>query len=206
MSTGPLGIDRLFGPFRFDPTNQCVWRGKQRLPVRPKAFAVLGTLLSHAGQLVTKEELFNAVWPDTCVSDGVLRFCLRELRKVLGDNPQAPRFIETVHRRGYRFIGKMTSQKSAEIPAVHVQEHSRDYERDIHALKQAADQALLRGDHQDAILHLSKGLALLKTVPDTPERAQQELALSVTLAHLLRATKGFAAAEVEHVYVRAQEL
>jgi DNA-binding winged helix-turn-helix (wHTH) protein len=165
VSTEPRGKDKVFGPFRFDPTNQCLWRGKQRLSVRPKAFAVLSTLLSHAGQLVTKEELFNAVWPDTCVSDGVLRFCLRELRKVLGDDAQAPRFIETVHRRGYRFIGKMTSQKSADTLAVHVQENNRDYERAIQELKQAAEQALLRSDYQDAILHLSKGLTVLKTVP-----------------------------------------
>jgi DNA-binding winged helix-turn-helix (wHTH) protein len=176
VSAETLGKDRLFRPFRFDPANQCLGRGKQRLSVRPKASTVLGTLLKHAGQLVTKEELFNAVWPDTCVGDGVLRFCLRELRKVLGDDPQAPRFIETVHRRGYRFIGKINNQRSAETLAVQPEEE-RNYKQILQELRQGADKALERGNHQEAIAQLTKGLELLTTVPNTPERAQQELAL-----------------------------
>src|SRR5215510_13676469 len=71
----------------------------------PKVFAVLRRLVEHAGQLVTKEALLEAVWPEMAVSETVLTNCIGDLRKVLGETAQAPRFIQTVHRRGYRFIG-----------------------------------------------------------------------------------------------------
>jgi predicted ATPase/DNA-binding winged helix-turn-helix (wHTH) protein len=91
--------------FRLDRTNECLWRGSQNIKLRPKAFAVLGLLLEHSGQLVTKEELLNAVWPGTSVGEAVLKVAVREIRESLGDDPQSPLFIETAHRRGYRFVG-----------------------------------------------------------------------------------------------------
>jgi DNA-binding winged helix-turn-helix (wHTH) protein/tetratricopeptide (TPR) repeat protein len=93
-----------FDVYRLDVHNECVWRGKQVLHLTTKAFAVLRYLLAHTGRLVTKEELFQAVWPDIAVSDAALTICISEIRKVLGDTAQAPRFIATVHRRGYRFM------------------------------------------------------------------------------------------------------
>src|SRR5262245_33044472 len=98
----------LFAPFRLDPGNACLWRGTQMLALRPKAFAVLQCLVAHAGQLVTKDTLLKAVWPDIAVSDAVLKVCIDEIRKVLGDPVRAPQFIATVHRRGYRFIAPVT--------------------------------------------------------------------------------------------------
>lgn len=94
-----------FPPFRLDPINEQLWRGSELLSVRPKPFAVLRTLVEHAGRLVTKADLLKAVWPDTRVSEGVLKRYVRELREVLGDEAEAPKFIETLARRGYRFIG-----------------------------------------------------------------------------------------------------
>ena len=61
-----------------------------------------------AGQVVSKEELFTAVWPETVVSEGVLTSRIRELRQALGDTTATPRYIETVSRRGYRFIEKVS--------------------------------------------------------------------------------------------------
>jgi predicted ATPase/DNA-binding winged helix-turn-helix (wHTH) protein len=90
-----------------DLTNACLWRGAQRIPLRPKTFAVLRCLLAHPGQLVTKAALLDAVWPETTVTDVALMICIRELRQALGDNPRTPRFIETMHRRGYRFVGDL---------------------------------------------------------------------------------------------------
>lgn len=104
----------IFDPFRLDTINERLWRGAQAISLTPKAFAVLHNLLKHPGRLVTKEELLDAVWPETCVTDAVLKVCIREIRKALGDDPQAPRFIETVHRRGYRFIGKISGQWSVD--------------------------------------------------------------------------------------------
>ena len=74
----------------------------------PKAFALLEFLAGQAGRLVSKQELLGAVWPNVFVGDAVLKGTIRELRKALGDDSHEPRFIETAHRRGYRFIPHVT--------------------------------------------------------------------------------------------------
>jgi DNA-binding winged helix-turn-helix (wHTH) protein/predicted ATPase len=105
------GSHILFAPFRLDMRNQCLWRDERVITLTPKAYAVLLCLLKHHGQLVTKEELLNAVWPETYVTDAALKVCIGELRKALGDDARQPRFIETSHRRGYRFIGTITEER-----------------------------------------------------------------------------------------------
>jgi DNA-binding winged helix-turn-helix (wHTH) protein/predicted ATPase len=97
-----------FDPFCLDLASECLWRGSQAIKLRPKAFAVLNYLLGRPGQLVTKEELLTAVWPATFVAEAVLKVTIRQLRAALDDDPKSPRFIETAHRRGYRFIGQIT--------------------------------------------------------------------------------------------------
>jgi DNA-binding winged helix-turn-helix (wHTH) protein/predicted ATPase len=94
-------------PFRLDSTNECLWRGSQAIKLRPKAFAVLTYLSERPGQLVTKEELLSAVWPETFVTEAVLKVSIRQLREALEDDPKSPRFIETAHRRGYRYLGRI---------------------------------------------------------------------------------------------------
>ena len=91
-----------FGPFRLDPSAGLLRRGDQTVPLAPKAFAVLEYLVQRPGQLVTKDQLLDAAWADVHVGDGVLKFCVREIRRALRDDPRRPRFIETAHRRGYR--------------------------------------------------------------------------------------------------------
>jgi predicted ATPase/DNA-binding winged helix-turn-helix (wHTH) protein len=102
-----------FPPFRLDLPNQQLWRGGELVPLRPKPFAVLAYLATHAGRLVPRAELAKAVWPDTYVGEAVLRGYIRDLRTVLGDDPDAARFIETVARRGYRFIAPLGSAATA---------------------------------------------------------------------------------------------
>ncbi|MCI0673822.1 MAG: AAA family ATPase, partial [Myxococcaceae bacterium] len=85
-----------------------------RLP--PKVFAVLRLLVAQPGQLVTKEVLLQAVWPEAVVSEAVLTTCIAELRKILGETAQAPRFIQTVHRRGYRFVGHLPTVAPSALP------------------------------------------------------------------------------------------
>ncbi|MGE4094434.1 MAG: tetratricopeptide repeat protein [Candidatus Binatia bacterium] len=77
-----------------------------------KATSVLRYLAERAGQVVTKEELFAAVWPDAVVSDAALTTCIQEVRQALRDNARQPRFIETVHRRGFRFVAEIQSPES----------------------------------------------------------------------------------------------
>lgn len=96
-----------FPPFRLALADMRLFRGDTPIELRPKTFAVLACLAAHAGQLVTKQGLLDAVWPDVVVGDDVLKGCIRELRDALGDDSTAPRYIQTAHRRGYRFIAEL---------------------------------------------------------------------------------------------------
>jgi DNA-binding winged helix-turn-helix (wHTH) protein/predicted ATPase len=100
-----------FEPYRLDVENERLWRGTQAVRLTGKAFAVLRHLVHRPSRLVSKNELFRAVWPDTVVSETTLTSCIKELRKALQDDAKTPRYIETVHRRGYRFIGKVVSDQ-----------------------------------------------------------------------------------------------
>jgi DNA-binding winged helix-turn-helix (wHTH) protein len=97
-------VAKIFASFRLDPVNQCLWREGNQVPLAPKPFAVLSYLVDHAGQLVTQEELLEALWPETYVQPEVLRTYILELRKALGDRASEPRFIRTVPKRGYQFL------------------------------------------------------------------------------------------------------
>ena len=94
----------VFGPFRLDLCDERLWHGHEGTSLSPKIFAVLRCLVSQAGQLVTKDALLMTVWPKTAVSESALTVAIRQLRRVLSDQARTPRFIETVHRRGYRFM------------------------------------------------------------------------------------------------------
>ena len=93
-----------FGGYCLDPVAGHLYDRDVTVALPPKAFALLRYLVSSAGRLVPKQELLDAVWPNVFVGDAVLKVTIRDLRKALGDDPHAPRFIETAHRRGYRFI------------------------------------------------------------------------------------------------------
>ena len=112
----PSNQQTTFGPFRLDPANERLWRDDQVVALRPKPFAVLKHLLEHRGQLVTKQQLLDSVWPSTFVTDAVQKDSIRQLREALGDAATSPRYIETAHRRGYRFIGHVLEKEAA--PAV----------------------------------------------------------------------------------------
>jgi pimeloyl-ACP methyl ester carboxylesterase/DNA-binding winged helix-turn-helix (wHTH) protein len=98
-----------FGRFQLDPSSGRLQDPKGPLALTPKAFAVLEHLVAHAGQLVSKRQLLDAAWPGVFVGDGALKSCIRELRKVLGDDARAPQFVETAHRRGYRFVAPVAA-------------------------------------------------------------------------------------------------
>jgi DNA-binding winged helix-turn-helix (wHTH) protein/predicted ATPase len=122
----------LFSSFRLDLVNVYLWHGSKRIPLTPKDFAVLHYLATHSGQLVTHAELLKAVWPNTIVSPEVLKVCLRRIRRALRDKATAPQFIETVHRRGYRFIAPLTA--TPPVPSfkfqVPSQEETRGWKRE----------------------------------------------------------------------------
>ena len=107
-----------FSPFRLDLTEEQLWRGDSRVRLRPKSFQVLRYLAEHPGRLVTASELLDAVWPDVAVAPEALTQVIAELRRALGDDARRPLFIETVHRRGFRFVAEVQSlPRGQETPA-----------------------------------------------------------------------------------------
>src|SRR5262245_17639625 len=109
---------RRFDSFQLDPVNQSLWRGEQRVPITPKAFDVLRYLVEHPGRLVTHEEILEALWPKTYVNQEVVKKYVLGIRKVLGDRHDQPTFIETLPRRGYRFVAQIIEESSARQSAL----------------------------------------------------------------------------------------
>src|SRR5579859_4989997 len=93
-----------FGPFFLSAENARLLRDGCAIPLTPRAFNVLHYLAARPQKLVTKEELLSKIWTDVLVSDASIKVCILEIRKALGDGAKTPTYIETVHRRGYRFI------------------------------------------------------------------------------------------------------
>lgn len=104
---------KRFGCFQLDAANECLWCDGKQVPLAPKPFAVLRYLVENPQRLVTHDELLDALWPETYVQPQVLRTYVLELRKLLGDDPDAPQYIQTVPKRGYRFLAKVTTVKQA---------------------------------------------------------------------------------------------
>src|SRR5215813_1909044 len=93
-----------FGPYQLDPSKRILKREGEGIPLTPKATEILIVLVKHAGQLVEKDELLKEVWPDTFVEEANLSQNIFTLRRALGDDRTGPKYIETVARRGYRFL------------------------------------------------------------------------------------------------------
>ena len=108
---------KLFKTFRLDRANHLLWCNEDRVPLAPKAFDVLAYLVEHAGQLVTQDEILEALWSETYVNPDVLRKYILEIRKALGDRPDNPEFIETMPKRGYRFIAPVIDESTEESTA-----------------------------------------------------------------------------------------
>src|SRR3954453_15156066 len=113
---GAVRTDALaFGEFRLDRANALLWRGGEGIALAPKPFEVFCFLVGGPGERGTKEGLLAAGWSDLHVSKSSLAVAVNALRSVLGDDRQSPNYIETVTRRGYRFIAAVAT---AELPAI----------------------------------------------------------------------------------------
>src|SRR5262249_52419903 len=93
-----------FGSFRLNPSERLLLREGQVIPLAPKAFDLLLVLVERHGHLVEKEELLKLVWADSFVEEANLSVKMSALRKALGESPGEAQFIETIPKRGYRFI------------------------------------------------------------------------------------------------------
>jgi urea transport system substrate-binding protein len=104
-----------FARFRIDPANQELWRDSEIIAVRPKTFQILLYLAQNPQRLVSRQELLDSVWPGVAVSGNLLRAYVWELRKILGDTAKAPHYLETVNRRGYRFLPPVSIRHLADL-------------------------------------------------------------------------------------------
>ncbi len=95
-----------FGGFRLDGAKRVLWRGSEIVPLPPRALDLLLALAERSGQVVTKQELLERVWPDTFVEEANLSVNVSLLRKALGEQGGGEPFIQTLSRRGYRFVAE----------------------------------------------------------------------------------------------------
>src|SRR5437588_1448520 len=108
--------DFRVGPWLVRPTLNSIAQNGTSNRVEPKVMEVLVCLAEHAGEAVPKEKLLQTVWPDTFVSDDVLKRSVSELRRVFGDDAHESRFIETIPKRGYRLLVAVTPG-NGKVPA-----------------------------------------------------------------------------------------
>src|SRR5437868_10832947 len=113
-----------FGPYRVDANERLLRCGERVVPLTPKAFEMLLVLLEDSGHVMTKEELMKRVWPDTVVEEANLSHNIYKLREALGESRNGEKYIETVPRRGYRFVAKVTQVEDHGADLI-VEEHSR---------------------------------------------------------------------------------
>src|SRR3974390_1035620 len=98
-----------FGPYRIETGERLLHGGEELVPLPPKVAETLLVLVQNAGRMVDKNDLLKAVWPDTFVEEGALTRNISLLRKTFGDTGDNPSFIETIPKRGYRFVAPVQS-------------------------------------------------------------------------------------------------
>jgi Tol biopolymer transport system component/DNA-binding winged helix-turn-helix (wHTH) protein len=116
-----------FGPFSFTPGNG-LWRSGVEVPLPPRALGVLAALVREAGSVVPKQQLMDAVWKDAFVTEASLLEAVRVLRDALGDDRLNPTYIQTVHRRGYRFVAPI---EAPDRPSATPEREPRAHERSL---------------------------------------------------------------------------
>lgn len=105
-----------FGPFTLDTVSYRLYRAGAPVTASPKIIDLLHYLVARPSTLATKEELFKALWPDVAVTDNALTQAVSELRQALGDDSAAPTYIQTVARRGYRFVAPVETGAALRMP------------------------------------------------------------------------------------------
>lgn len=118
-----------FGPFTFDRGNGLLREGAREIPLPPRVLGVLDLLVSRASTVVPKQELIDTVWKDAFVTDTSLAEAISVLRQALGDDPQAPQYIQTVHRRGYRFVASVSPLATALVATGRTESAAAQFDR-----------------------------------------------------------------------------
>ena len=157
----------LFEDVEVDTLRGYLKCGGEERHLRQKTFQVLAYLLEHRGSVVTKDELMNEIWKDTAVIDDVLVQSIKDIRRALGDNTHHPRFIKTIPKSGYRFIGEVRDSPSSVVlspsqkqPATDKGQKTKDNGRRTILLSIKLANRLNAGEMD---LEKSKGLAEMMT-------------------------------------------
>jgi len=114
VTAGPDSLHIRFGEFELDQGNARLLRGGSPVALAPTPFELLCALARQPGSMLTKHTLLDVVWGHRFVSDSVLKGAISDIRNALGDDPRNPRFIETIPRRGYRFVGRPMAMSSGD--------------------------------------------------------------------------------------------
>jgi DNA-binding winged helix-turn-helix (wHTH) protein/Flp pilus assembly protein TadD len=132
-----------FGSFKVDVVNRLLLRDGEPLPLTPKAVETLIVLIERSGEVLSREDLMELVWPDSAVEDANLTQNIYLLRKYLGKAPDGLGCIETLPRRGYRFVGQVSIVKGPSIGAPGIQQPKNEAAKDGRA--EGADQVVTKG-------------------------------------------------------------
>jgi Predicted integral membrane protein len=129
-----------FGQFRLIPQEHQLLSDGKPVPLTPKSFDLLRVLVENSGHLVEKGELMNLIWPDSFVEEANLSVKMSEVRRALGEAPNEQKYVETVPRRGYRFVGKVTEHlENGTAASEHVAiGHVEEEQNDLPVLREAA--------------------------------------------------------------------
>ncbi len=167
-----------FGAYRLDPAERLLLRGEEQIQLTPKAFDTLVVLVRNGGHLVEKDELMKGVWPDSFVEEGGLTRNISVLRKVLSEEQNGDKFIETISKRGYRFVAPVRTVVVREAETTKEEEVSAAAEAnqmppvvsetetphaDFHATLESAGEKRAQAARRDwsLILKISAALAIL---------------------------------------------
>lgn len=146
-----------FGDFRFDAEANTLWRGEARIALSPKALELLKLLVERGGEIVSKREIFDRVWADTFVEDGVLTQNIYTLRNALGTDADGRQFIENVARRGYRFAAPLKTLRADKA----VSENGRPSDFLFNGAKSVSAEFAENRPHSSAAARPSNGSHLL---------------------------------------------
>ena len=170
-----------FPPFRLDLVNECLWRKlerrpDERVPLTPKAFAVLRYLVEHAGQLVTHDQLLDEVWRATHVQPQAVKREILYLRRALGDRPKKAVYIETLHRRGYRFVAAVreSAETGVVVPSQRSSTKMVGRERPLSELREHFEKAI-RGERQSVFITGEPGIGKTALADESQRRLAAEL-------------------------------
>jgi DNA-binding winged helix-turn-helix (wHTH) protein/predicted ATPase len=157
VSDGPSDRALSFGSYTFRASAGELRRGRRAIRLTPRSAAVLSALVARPGELVTKEDLFETVWAAVAVSDAALTSCIQEIRDALGDDARRPRYIETVHRRGYRFVAPVPEAPPAGTGLLRAPEHLVGRAGALDRLRACLDRAQ-RGERQIVVVSGEAGI------------------------------------------------